>query len=95
MYKVLDEDTIKNIISPHLASGKRGFEIKADKTEVINVILYKLKTGCQWAFLPVKQLFSEVVPSWQSVDYHFRRWSKSGDWNQCVDGLIPVTIKSI
>lgn len=83
MYKVLDEDTIKNHILPHLPSGKRGFAMKTDKTEVINAILYKLKTGCQLAFLPVNQLFSEVVLSWQSVYYHFRRWSKEGDWKQC------------
>lgn len=83
MYKVLDKDIIKIEILPHLPSGKRGFEVKANKAEVINAILYKLKTGCQWAFLPVKQLFSEVVLSWQSVYYHFRRWSKHGSWKQC------------
>lgn len=41
MYKVLDKDIIKIEILPHLPSGKRGFEVKANKTEVINAILYK------------------------------------------------------
>lgn len=88
MYKVLDKYTISLEILPHLPSGKRGFEVKADKTEMINAILYKLKTGCQWAFLPVKQLFSDVVLSWQSVYYHFRKWSKDGSWKQCWTHLL-------
>lgn len=83
MYKVLDEDTIKKEILPHLSSGKRGFKTKSSMVELINAILYKLKTGCQWEYLPVKELFSKVVLSYQSVYHHFRRWSKNGDWRKC------------
>lgn len=83
MYKVLDKDTIKNEIAPHLSKEKRGFECKSDITEVINVILYKLKSGCQWGMLPVGALFSDIVLSWQSVYHHFCKWSKNGDWKQC------------
>ena len=54
MYKVLDEDTIKNEIFPNLSIGKRGFKTKSNLTEMVNAILYKLKTGCQWEFLPIK-----------------------------------------
>lgn len=95
MYKVLDKYTISLEILPHLPSGKRGFEVKANKTEVINAILYKLKTGCQWAFLPVKQLFSDVVLSWQSVYYHFRKWSKDGNWKQCWIHLLKKNKSSL
>ena len=57
MYTVLDKDTIKNEILPHLSKAKRGYVTQSCLIEVINAILYKLKTGCQWAFLPVEALF--------------------------------------
>jgi transposase len=42
-------------------------------------IFYRLKTGCQWRQLPIKQFFREKY-SWQSVYYHFQKWSKDGSW---------------
>lgn len=80
MYKVLDKDTIISEILPHLSIAKRGFICKADIVEVINCILYKLKTGIQWHQLPVTALFSDVVLSYKTVFYHFRKWSKNGEW---------------
>ena len=50
----LDKDTIKSEIMPHLSTAKRGYITKSDLVVVVNAILYKLKTGCQWKFLPVK-----------------------------------------
>lgn len=38
MHKVLDEDTIE--VLPHLSKAKRRFEMKANKAEVINAILF-------------------------------------------------------
>ena len=58
MYTVLDKDTIKNEILPHLSKAKRGYVTQTCLIEVVNAILYKLKTGCQWALLPVKAMFS-------------------------------------
>ena len=48
MYEVLDKDTIIFETLPHLSVAKRGYVSKGDQTEVIQSILYKLKTGCQW-----------------------------------------------
>jgi transposase len=61
MYKVLDKDTINKEIVPHLPVPKRGLRTKSDIAEIVNCILYKLKTGCQWYMLPVDSLFSGVV----------------------------------
>lgn len=52
MYAVLDKVTIKSEILPYLSTTKRGYETKSCLIEVINAILYKHKTGCQWEFLP-------------------------------------------
>lgn len=80
MYKVLDKDIIESEILPHLSTAKRGFETKSCLIEVINSILYKLKTGIQWHMLPVESLFSDVVLSYKTVYWHFRKWCKNGEW---------------
>lgn len=51
MYEVLDKDTIKSEILPFLSVAKRGYVTKSDLVEVIQCILYKLKTDCQWHML--------------------------------------------
>jgi transposase len=44
---------------------------------VVKAVLYKLKTGCQWRELPMRQFF-RINYNWQSVYYHFQKWSKDG-----------------
>lgn len=80
MYEVLCKDTIISEILPHLSLAKRGYTCKGDIAEVINCILYKLKTGIQWRFLPVKALFTKVILSYKTVFAHFRKWCKNGEW---------------
>ncbi|KAA6346479.1 hypothetical protein EZS27_006010 [termite gut metagenome] len=48
--------------------------------EIVNSILYKLKTDIQWHMLPVKSLFSDIVLSYKTVYWHFRKWCRNGDW---------------
>lgn len=80
MYAVLDKDTIKNEILPCLSKAKRGYVTQSCLIDVINAILYKLKTGCQWALLPVESLFSGKVLTYGAVFHHYRKWCKSGEW---------------
>lgn len=56
MLAVLDKVTIKSEILPYLSTMKRGFETKSCLIEIINAILYKLKTGCQWEHLSIEAL---------------------------------------
>jgi len=49
--------------------------------QVIKAILYRLKTGCQWRHLPMLQFFRTSY-CWQSVYYHFQKWSKDGSWER-------------
>ena len=83
MYKVLDKDIIKNEIVVHLPLPKRGFPPTAALEEIVNAILYKLKTGVQWELLPVNALFGEKKLSWQSVYYHYRKWSLNKEFKRC------------
>lgn len=83
MYSVLDKDIIKTEIVPHIPLPKRGFQVTVPLEEIINAILYKLKTGVQWHQLPVKALFEGIVLCWESVYYHYRKWCSNAVFKQC------------
>jgi len=83
MYTVLDKDIIEFEIVPYIPTAKRGFAPSVALVEIINAILYKLKTGVQWRQLPVKALFEKRILSWQSVYYHYRKWCLSSVWEGC------------
>ena len=51
--------------------------------EIVNVILYKLKTGVQWSQLLVMALFAGVFLNWQSVYRHYRKWCLSSARKGC------------
>lgn len=80
MYAVLDKDTIKSEILPYLSLAKHGFITQNRLIEIVNAILYKLKTGCQWKYLPVESLFSDKVLKYGAVFHHYNKWSKKGEW---------------
>ncbi|MEC3964803.1 IS5 family transposase [Flagellimonas halotolerans] len=83
MYSVLDKDMIEMEIVPFIPRTKRGFPPTVPLGEIVNAILYKLKTGVQWNQLPVRALFSGRALSWQSVYHHYRKWCLSGTWKDC------------
>ena len=80
--EILSKDMIERWIVPHLLLGKRGFTSKVPLYQIVMLILYKLKTGCQWRYLPIKQFFEQEQLCWQGVYYHFNRWSKLNCWKQ-------------
>ena len=53
MQEILSKNIINYDLVPLLSVGKRGTNVRVSHYQIINLILYKLKTGCQWAFLPV------------------------------------------
>lgn len=77
MYTVLDKDTIEMEIVPYIPKTKRGFPPTVPLVEIVNAVLYKLKTGVQWHQLPVKALFAQQALTWNSVYYHYRKWCLS------------------
>lgn len=57
--------------------------------EVINAILYVLRSGCSWAMLP------NDYPAWQTTYGYFNRWSKSNIWEKINVSLVKeVRVKS-
>ena len=55
--EVLCKEMITRWILPHLPTRSDGRRA-AGPAELVRAICYKLKTGCQWRWLPVKALFS-------------------------------------
>lgn len=78
--EVLSKDIIRTWILPHLPLRSGGRPARVPALELVEAMLYKLKTGCQWRFLPVKQFFAQAPLTWQTVYYHFCRWRRDGSW---------------
>lgn len=88
MYTVLDKNTIEMEIIPHIPLAKRGFQPTVPLVEIVNAILYKLKTGVQWHQLPTRVFFGQRSLSWEAVYYHYRKWCVNGVWKSCWISLL-------
>jgi putative transposase len=53
-----------------------GRPIKWTRREIVNAILYGLRTGCAWHLLPPD------FPPYQTVFYYFRQWRRNGVWEK-------------
>lgn len=63
------------IVKPLLPPAKRGGRPRtANMREVLNAIIYVLKTGCQWEQLP------HDFPPKGTVYHYFNTWRKNGTW---------------
>ena len=56
---------------------------RVDMREVINGILYVLRSGCTWRMMP------HDLPPWSTAWGYFRRWRKDGSWERIHDALRP------
>lgn len=79
---MLDANLIEIEVIPYLSVGKVGKEPEINLLEVVQAIFYRLKTGCQWRFLPVKQFISREGTAWEAIYYYFNKWSKDGSWKE-------------
>jgi transposase len=65
-----------------LAATKPGGRHEAHpRREVVNAILYLLRTGCSWRQLP------KDFPPWETVYWHFARWRDDGSLDALHDQL--------
>jgi transposase len=87
---ILSKNTIEKWVIPHLTKGTRGFEPKVPLVEIVEALLYRLKTGCQWRELPTKEFFSDERITWNSVFHHFNKWSKAGCWQKVWINLLRL-----
>ena len=78
--EVLRKDIIRTWLLTHLSLGTRGPACRVELPDVVEAILYKLKTGCQWRQPSVKQFFTDKTLTWSGVYHHFNEWLKDGTW---------------
>lgn len=68
------------ILAPRLPPPKRlGRPATIERWEVVNAILFVLRTGCQWRYLP------EGFPNWNTVYWYFVRWTDDSTWERVND----------
>jgi putative transposase len=70
------------LIAQLFPTSKRGRPRKWERWQIVNAILYVVRTGCQWRMLP------KGLPPWQTVYGYFWRWAKSGLWSEINAALV-------
>ena len=78
--EVLSKDMICQWVLPALTFSTHGRPSAVEPGELVEVILYKPESGCQWRLLPVKQFFTGASLTWQGVYARFNAWRKDGSW---------------
>ena len=70
------------LVEPLLSGVKPGGRPLAHALrEVVNAILYLVRTGCSWRRLP------KDFPPWETVYWHFKRWRDDGSSETLHDAL--------
>lgn len=70
------------ILAPLIPPPRKNVRPRqADMREVINAIMYLLRTGCPWRHLP------HDLPPYRTVFYYFSKWRKCGVWKKIHDKL--------
>ena len=52
-----------------------------ERREIVNAMLYVLRSGCPWRLLP------HEFPAWGTVYFYFRQWQREGVWDQTLRSL--------
>lgn len=77
-------DTQWQELAPLIPPAKPGGRPRqVDMREVVNAILYVLRSGCPWRMIP------HDLPSWGTVWGYFRHWRSNGTWERIHEALRP------
>lgn len=70
------------LIEPYLPEAKPGGRPRAtDLREVLNALLYLVRSGCQWRMIP------HEFPPWRTCYNYYRSWIASGTWDEIAFAL--------
>ena len=82
MYVNLPKKFIEENLLIHLEKSSLGRPLKVELWRIMQAIIYRLKSGSQWRELPMKQFCDKVIISWNTVYYHFMKWSSQRKMQQ-------------
>lgn len=86
----LSKKIINAIIVKYLPETTTGRKPTIPLWRVVKMIIHRLKTDCQWRELPVRAFCRDKLITWQSVYYHFNKWSKLGVWKKIWTALLKA-----
>jgi transposase len=66
---------------PKRTETMRGRPVENPRRDIIDGILYILRTGGAWRMMP------NDLPHWKTCYHYFRLWSKLGFWKQIHDAI--------
>jgi transposase len=69
---------LEPLVSPIKTGGRPA---NYTRREILNAILYAVRSGCQWRMLP------HDLPNWQTVYTYYRNWRLDGSWKRIHDAL--------
>jgi len=75
---------LEPLVPPVKAGGRPA---KHDRREIVDAILYVLRSGCAWRLLP------HDFPPYQSIYHYFRLWRIEGTWEKANHTLREQTRK--
>jgi transposase len=74
------------ILEPLIPAAKAGGRPAIySRREIMNGILYVLRSGCSWRMIP------HDLPPWDTVFGYFNRWRKAGVWERVHEALYTQT----
>ena len=70
------------LIEPMLPRPKPGGRPRSvDLRELLNAVLYLLRSGCSWRLIP------HDLPRWPTVRHYYDAWRRDGTWSRVHDAL--------
>ncbi len=89
-YANVTKNQIETLILPFIPKNRRGFSPKVDLSEIVQCILYKLKTGVQWSNIFVDIEAIKYPFSWQLVYYYYRKWCTLGVFKEMFEVYLSI-----
>jgi len=71
-----------SLISEFFKAKKGQHFAKHSKRKLVDAVLYRIKSGCQWRMLPTD------FPPWVTVWSFYQRAVKDGTWEKAMDKMV-------
>lgn len=71
-------EVLEPLVPPVRTGGRPA---RHTRREILNAILYVLRTGCQWRMVP------HDFPPWGTVYTYYRNWRREGTWQRIHEAL--------